>query len=149
MLTPFIPRLSLLDRAMERVKLFAQTFPPNALLTLPTLTKPPLRSTHTILSTPNQGTKTPAIPTPSASSILSNIGGRPLVRLTSDAELVDDSVPPFLTFKDVEFLHHRLIAENRLADAKYLTWLLKSYSGSLRRRRERTLQQGVAHSSSD
>ena len=134
---------------MERVRLFAQTFPPKALLTLPTSTKPPLRSTRTTLSTSDQGAETPTIPTPSASSILSNIlsniGGRPLVRLTSDTELVDDSVPPFLTFKDVEFLHHRLIAENRLADVKYLTWLLKSYSGLLRRRREGTLRQGVAH----
>ncbi|KAF9649559.1 hypothetical protein BDM02DRAFT_3186192 [Thelephora ganbajun] len=138
--------LNLLDKAMERVKLFAQTFPPKALLALPTPTKPPLRSTHTILSNSDQSTKTPAIPRPSGSSILSNIGGCPLVRLTSDTELVDDSVPPFLTVKDVEFLHHRLIAENRLADVKYLTWLLKSYSGSLRRRRERTLQQGVSHS---
>lgn len=134
---------------MERVRLFAQTFPPKELLTLTTSTKPPLRSTHTTLSTSDQNIETPAIPTPSASSILSNIGGRPLVRLTSDTELVDDSVPPFLTFKDVEYLHHRLIAENRLTDVKYLTWLIKSYSGSLRRRRERTLQQGVAHSSSD
>lgn len=129
---------------MERVRQFAQTFPPKALLTLPTSTKPPLRSTHTILSTPDQSAKTPAIPTSSASSLLSSIGGRPLVRLTSEAELVDDSVPPFLTFKDVEFLHHRLIAENRLDDVKYLTWLLRSYSGSLRIRRELTLQQVVA-----
>jgi len=142
-------RLNLLDKAMERIRLFAQTFPPKALLVLPTSTKPPLRSTQAILSTTDQGTETIAIPRPSASSILSDIGGRPLVRLTSDAELVDDSVPPFLTFKDVEFLHHRLIAANRLADVKYLTWLLKSYSGSLRRRRERTLQQGVAHSPPD
>ena len=129
---------------MERVRLFAGTFPPKALLTLPTSTKPPLRSTHTTLSTSDQYSKTAAIPTPSASSILSNIGGRPLVRLSSDTELVDDSVPPFLTFKDVEFLHHRLIIANRLNDAKYLTWLVKSYSGSLRKRREGTLQQGVA-----
>lgn len=141
----------MLDRAMERVRLFAQMFPPTALLILPTPTKPPLRSTHTILSNSNsdQRIETLTIPTPSASSILSNIGGRPLVRLTSDTELVDDSVPPFLTFKDVEFLHYRLIVANRLADVKYLGWLLKSYSGSLRRRRERALQQGVAHPSSD
>lgn len=135
----------MLDQAMKRIRLFAQTFPPKALLALPTSTKPPLRSTHTILSNSDQNTETPVIPKPSASSILSNIGGRPLVRLTSDTELVDDSVPPFLTFKDVEFLHHRLLAKNRMADVKYLTWLLKSYSGSLRMRRERTLQQGVAH----
>lgn len=134
---------------MERIRLFAQTFPPKALLTLPTPTKPPLRSTHTTLSTSDRDAKTPTIPTPSASSILSNIGGRPLVRLTSATELVDDSVPPFLTFKDVEFLHHRLIAANRLADVKYLTWLLRSYSGSLRERREETLRRGVARSPSD
>ena len=134
---------------MERVRLFAQAFPPKILLALPTSAKPTLRSTQTILSNSDQIIKIPAIPTPSASSILSDIGGRPLVRLTSETELIDDSVPPFLTFKDVEFLHHRLISENRLADVKYLTWLLKSYSGSLRRRRERTLQRGVVHSPSD
>ncbi|KAF9784662.1 hypothetical protein BJ322DRAFT_1021370 [Thelephora terrestris] len=141
--------LNLLDKAMERVRLFEKTFPPKALLALPTPTKPPLRSTNTILSNSNHNAKTIAIPRPSAASILSNIGGRPLVRLTSATELVDDSVPPFLTFKDVEFLHHRLVAANRLADVRYLTWLLKSYSGSLQRRRERTLQQGVARSSPD
>jgi len=144
-----VSRLNLLDKAMERIRLFAQTFPPKTLLTLPTSTKPPLRSTNTTLSTSDQSAKAHTIPRPSASSILSNIGGRPLVRLTSDAELVDDSVPPFLIFKDVEFLHLRLVAENRSADVKYLTWLLKSYSGSLKKRRERTLQQGVVRSPSN
>jgi len=141
----------MLDKAMEQVRLFAQTFTPKALLALPTPTKPPIRSTHTILSNsnPDQNIDTPTIPVSSASSILSNIGGRPLVRLTSDTELVDDTVPPFLTFKDVELLHHRLVVANRLADVNYLRWLLESYSGSLRRRRERALEQGVPHSSSD
>jgi len=134
---------------MERIKLFAQTFPPKVLLALPTSTKPTLRSTQTILSNSDQTVKTPAIPIPPASSVLPDSGGRVLVRLTSETELVDDSVPPFLTFKDVEFLHHRLITENRLVDVKYLTWILKSYSGSLRKRRERTLRQGVVHSPSE
>ena len=124
-------------------------YPPNALLTPPTATKPPLRSTRTILSNSDQNAKSLAIPRLPTASILSAIGGRPLVRLTSDTEVVDDSVPPFLSFKDVELLHHRLIVAKRPADVKYLTWLLKSYSGSLRRRRERTLQQGVARSSSE
>lgn len=134
---------------MERIKLFAQAFPPKALLALPTSTKPTLRSTQTILSNSGQTVKTPTIPIPPVSSTLSDDGGRALVRLTSETELVDDSVPPFLTFKDVESLHHRLIAENRLIDVKYLTWLLKSYSGSLRKRRERTLQQGVVRPPSE
>lgn len=149
LLTRPISRLNMLDKAMEQVRLFAQAFPPKALPTLPTPTKPPLRSTHTILSSnPDQSINTVAIPTPSASSILSDIGGRPLVRFTSDTELVDDSVPPFLTFGDIQFLHHRLVKANRLTDISYLKWLLESYLGSLRRRRERTLRRGVAHSSS-
>lgn len=144
-----ICRLNLLDKAMEHVRRFGQTFPPRTILTPQTAAKPPLRSTRTILSNSDQAITPTAIPRPSAGSILSDIGGRPLVRLTSDVEVVDDSVPPFLTFKDVDILHQRLIAANRPADIKYLTWLLKSYSGSLRMRRERTLQQGVAHSSSN
>lgn len=149
LLAQFPSRFNLLDKAMERVKLFAKEFPPGTLLTLPTSTKPALRSTQTILANSDQITKTPAVSAPSASSILSVIGGRPLVRLTSSTELVDDNVPPFLTFMDLRFLHQRLVVANRLNDVKYLTWVLKSYSGTLKMRREQTLQQGVARPSLD
>lgn len=55
----------------------------------------------------------------------------------------DDNVPPFLTFADIEVLHHRLIAsESEGAREKigYIKWVCKAYEGALRGRREETLK---------
>lgn len=60
--------------------------------------------------------------------------------MTSAAEVPDDHVPPLLTFKDVEVLHHRLIDEYRTEDIKYVTWLCKAYEWALRVRRDETIK---------
>ena len=67
-------------------------------------------------------------------------GPRPLVRLSERGLVNDDSVPPALTFPDVEILHHRLTAagpggEPRKKDLDYLTWLTCTYAGRLKDRR--------------
>ncbi|KIY43210.1 hypothetical protein FISHEDRAFT_53994 [Fistulina hepatica ATCC 64428] len=80
---------------------------------------------------------------------------RPLVHLTARPEVADDHVPPLLLFRDLEVVHHRLIAraytvqpaQRRAAQAgiKYITWVAKSYEGSLRGRRADVLgSQGFA-----
>lgn len=55
-------------------------------------------------------------------------------------DIPDDSVPPLLTFPEVEVLHHRLVAKNRVDDIRYLKWVCKSYEGSLKMRRDRTIK---------
>jgi hypothetical protein len=68
---------------------------------------------------------------------------RPLVRLTSAPLVGDDHVPPLLTFRDVELLHHRLKSESGWwADKQleFLGWACKAYEGELRRRRDYTMK---------
>ncbi|KAJ2936150.1 hypothetical protein H1R20_g943, partial [Candolleomyces eurysporus] len=101
-----------LDRAMDFVRAFAAKYQPESVRRPPP--KPSLRSTRTIL------------------------GGasRPLVRMTGATELPDDYVPPVLLFKDLEVLHHRLVAYGRVKDIDYIKWLSKAYEWALRVRRD-------------
>ena len=67
-------------------------------------------------------------------------GPRPLVRLSECGLVNDDSIPPALTFTDVEILHHRLTTagpggEPRRKYLDYLTWLTGAYAGRLKDRR--------------
>ncbi|OBZ74606.1 hypothetical protein A0H81_05466 [Grifola frondosa] len=57
----------------------------------------------------------------------------------STVEIPDDTVPPFLTFPELEILHHRLVAESDRAGIRFLKWVCMSYEGALRRRRDDTL----------
>jgi hypothetical protein len=101
---------------MQCVRAFAARYPPSALRT--PSSKPALRSTRTIL-----------------------VGERPLVRMTSTAEVPDDHVPPLLMFDDVEALHHRLVAkEGSGSDIGYLKYLCKAYEWALRVRRDEAMK---------
>jgi len=67
-------------------------------------------------------------------------GPRPLVCLSERGLVNDDSVPPALTFTDVEILHHRLTTagaggEPRRKEVDYLKWLIAAYAGRLKDRR--------------
>ena len=47
----------------------------------------------------------------------------------------DDNVPPFLTFVDIEMLHHRLIAsesEGARKEIGYIKWMCRAYERALR-----------------
>jgi len=103
---------------MAHLRAFAAQYPPNTVRTPPP--KLPLQSTRTSLA-----------------------GSRPLVRMTSAAEVPDDHVPPLITFRDVEILHHRLVDEERMKDIKYITWLTKAYEWALRIRRDETVKSRV------
>jgi hypothetical protein len=103
---------------MTHLREFVSKYPPHA-VRQPSV-KPTMRSTRTTLVAP-----------------------RPLVRLTSNADVPDDNVPPFLTFADIEVLHHRLIAsENEGAREKigYIKWVCKAYEWALRGRRDEMLK---------
>lgn len=67
-------------------------------------------------------------------------GQRPLVRMTSTVEIPDDTVPPLLTFADLESLHHRLVAARRNDDIGYIKYICKTYEWSLRTRRNLTMR---------
>ncbi|KAH9894019.1 hypothetical protein C8Q73DRAFT_745662 [Cubamyces lactineus] len=65
---------------------------------------------------------------------------RPLVRLFTPVEVPDDTVPPLLSFPEVEILHHRLVMIGDTANIRYLKWVCMSYAGALKRRKEATLR---------
>ncbi|KAG2005642.1 hypothetical protein CC2G_002029 [Coprinopsis cinerea AmutBmut pab1-1] len=100
-----------IDRAMDIVRGFADRYRPQAVRQTPP--KPLMRSTRTVLA-----------------------AAKPLVRMTGATDVPDDFVPPMLTFKDVELLHHRLVAYGRVKDIGYLKWLVKAYEWALRVRRD-------------
>jgi hypothetical protein len=104
-----------LDRAVGQVKTFAGRYAP--LSTRQPAPKLPLQSTRTVLH-----------------------ASRPLVRMISTTELPDDTVPPLLTFGDVEILHHRLVAAGRRDDIGYIKYVCKAYEGALRVRRDLTMR---------
>ena len=66
---------------------------------------------------------------------------KPLVRMTSATEVVDDKIPPLLLFRHVEFLHKQLAILQRRQEIGYLKYLCMAYDGALRRRRELTLKK--------
>ncbi|KAL0952457.1 hypothetical protein HGRIS_006725 [Hohenbuehelia grisea] len=103
-----------LDRALEHVHSFFQLYPPSSLRGAPP--KPQWRSTSTALK-----------------------DSRPLVRLTSSVEIPDDTVPPLLTFDDLEILHHRLVAAGRELEVGKLKYMSKAYEFALRARRDAAL----------
>ncbi|KZT03252.1 uncharacterized protein LAESUDRAFT_762039 [Laetiporus sulphureus 93-53] len=98
-------------RALEVVRVFAERYPPSALLKTPSQNS--LRSTRVQLE-----------------------GAKPLVRLYHPTDVPDDNVPPLLTFTELELLKHRLVAAGDRSGIDYINWLCKSYEGSLRRRRD-------------
>ena len=104
---------------MSQLRAFAAKYPPNNVRTPPP--KPHFRSTRTSL-----------------------VGQRALVRMTGVTEVPDDNVPPLMTFRDVEILHHRLIDEARVKDIKYVTWLCKAYEYGLRKRRDEAIKSDSA-----
>ncbi|KAH9922200.1 uncharacterized protein B0H18DRAFT_1018488 [Fomitopsis serialis] len=98
-------------RALDVVQSFAARYPPGRLLRVEP--KHPLRSSRSVLE-----------------------GARPLVRLSSSVDIPDDTVPPLLTFTDLEVLHSRLVRSDDKASIRYVKWLCKTYEGYLRRRRD-------------
>ena len=113
------PRTTQLDRAVEHVRAFVQMYPPSAIREA--TEKSPLSSTRTSL-----------------------VGARPLVRLMSPVEVPDDTVPPLLTFTELESLHHRLVVAGREKDIRYLKWVCKAYEGALRVRRDAVMRAQTA-----
>lgn len=65
---------------------------------------------------------------------------RPIVRLVSPTEVPDDTVPPLLSFPELEVLHHKLVAKGDRENIGYLKYVCMSYSGALKRRKEATLR---------
>lgn len=104
-----------LDRAMAHLRAFVSQYPPNVIRKPPTL--PAMRSTRTALT-----------------------GLRPLVRVNSVLEVPDDTIPPLISFSDLEILHHRLLATGKQEALGYIKWVCKAYEGALRARRDATMR---------
>ncbi|KAL1938268.1 hypothetical protein VTO73DRAFT_11719 [Trametes versicolor] len=64
----------------------------------------------------------------------------PLVRLLAPLEVPDDTLPPLLSFQEVEILHHRLVAVADEEGVRYLKWGCMAYAGALKQRKEAVLR---------
>ncbi|KAL5525146.1 hypothetical protein ACEPAF_9015 [Sanghuangporus sanghuang] len=108
-----------LDSSLSLLRTFSTRYPPRA-VSHPLYGKPEIRSTRTSLYDTD----------------------RPLVRLTTPSEVPDDTVPPLLTPRDLELLHHRLVeaGPGRQKDLDRLTYLGYAYMGALRKRRDRVIR---------
>ncbi|KAJ7701571.1 hypothetical protein B0H17DRAFT_924496 [Mycena rosella] len=104
-----------LERALDQVKVFAARYPPSHLYER--ALKASFRSTRTVLEAP-----------------------RPLVRLTSSTEVPDDRMPPLLMFRDLEILHHRLVAASMGPGIGYIKYISKAYEWALRGRRDAAMK---------
>ncbi|KAK0189676.1 hypothetical protein F5146DRAFT_1051997 [Armillaria mellea] len=104
-----------LDKALDQLRVFVAKYPPSALRHQPA--KPGMRSAKTVLT-----------------------GSRPLVRMTSAAEVPDSHVPPFVMFKDVDVLHNRLVASGNIEGIAYVKYVCKAYEWALRVRRDEALK---------
>ncbi|KAI8990403.1 hypothetical protein BD414DRAFT_483529 [Trametes punicea] len=104
-----------LREAVQLVRTFVERYPPDVIKQANP--KPALRSTRVALQAP-----------------------RPLVRLFTPVEVPDDTVPPLLSFPEVELLHHRLVTVGDEKNIRYLKWVCMAYAGALRRRQEATLR---------
>ncbi|KAL5478828.1 hypothetical protein ACEPAI_2105 [Sanghuangporus weigelae] len=107
-----------LDTSLSLLRTFSTRYPHRA-ISHPSYGKPEIRSTRTSLYDTD----------------------RPLVRLTTPSEVPDDTVPPLLTPRDLELLHHRLVeaGPERQKDLDQLTYLCYAYMGALRKRRDRVI----------
>jgi hypothetical protein len=110
-----------LERAVHHVRTFVERYPPDSVRVAPM--KSALRSTRTVLA-----------------------AQRPIVRMTSPVGVPDDTVPPLLTFSDLEILHHRLVVAGMRDMIGYIKWVCKAYEGALRVRRD-GLMRGESDSS--
>ncbi|KZT37148.1 hypothetical protein SISSUDRAFT_1048902 [Sistotremastrum suecicum HHB10207 ss-3] len=106
----------LTSEAMELVETFTRMYPPKDVAE-PFAPKEPIDSNRVLLE-----------------------GLRPLVRFSSITEIGDDTVPPMLTFRDVEVLHHRFVIEEDEKALGRLTYHCRSYQGAIRARKARTLK---------
>ena len=93
---------------------FFQTYPPRAVKQANP--RPELRSTRVLLT-----------------------GARPLVRLTTPVEIPDDTVPPLLSFPELQTLHAKLVDAVDKSVIAYVKYVCVSYRGALRRRKETVL----------
>ncbi|VDC07242.1 unnamed protein product [Peniophora sp. CBMAI 1063] len=64
---------------------------------------------------------------------------RPLVRLTSATDVADDTVPPQLTWPDLDVVHHRCVVAGRADGVRYIKWVCHAYRGAVKVRREKFL----------
>lgn len=109
-------RNDLTAEALSLVEKFTELYPPNE-IAKPFAPKDPADSNRVLLE-----------------------GPRPLVRLSSVIEIGDDTVPPMLTFRDVEVLHHRFVVEEDEKALAKLTYHVRSYQGAIRSRKASTLK---------
>lgn len=136
-------------RGVELVRQFHERYPPSASLP-PATDTDSSESADTLVTDLVIATRSSApvlrLPTTSFPTRVSLTAPQPLVRLTTNSQIPDNTIPPFLTFGDMEVLHHRLKTgssigpaedrKQREKDMRFLTWVCRSYGGALQRRKK-------------
>ncbi|KAG8946320.1 hypothetical protein FRC04_011950 [Tulasnella sp. 424] len=132
------------DRAIQLVKEFVEKYPPRYVL--PPNSPSPTTSTASVPVAVKSQTPSSSLSNLSLPARVSLIAPQPLVRLTVNSKIPDTAIPPFLCFKDIEVLHHRLVAQSETGGAgerqtknealRFLTWTCRAYEGHLKKRKD-------------
>lgn len=126
--------------ALKIVKQFHTMFPPSALKK----TSAPISaydSTRVVLTIPSPSSATKESIAPPLR--------RPLLPPLPTPLQTSSSIPPILTFADVEVLHQRLVREEDGRGVRWLGWIVRSYVGVLRGRRMGGMSGGVKKEGKD
>ncbi|KAG8892596.1 hypothetical protein FRC01_014073, partial [Tulasnella sp. 417] len=131
------------NRAVQLVKGFVESYPPRSVLPTPATSTSSSTACVAAAVTPLSSSSLPQLALPARVSL---VAAQPLVRLTVNSKIPDTAIPPFLCFKDLEILHHRLVAQSETGSAherratkealRFLTWVCKAYEGHLQRRKD-------------
>ncbi|KAI0739209.1 hypothetical protein C8Q80DRAFT_1290767 [Daedaleopsis nitida] len=116
--------------ALQLVRAFFEHYPPSAVAPSPTSTS----TSGGSAAAPFLSTKHPLLSTRTALQ-----AARPLVRTLSPTEVPDGTVPPLLSFHELEALHHRLVALGDRAGVGYVKYVCMAYASALRRRKDAVL----------
>ncbi|KIY65484.1 hypothetical protein CYLTODRAFT_356765 [Cylindrobasidium torrendii FP15055 ss-10] len=100
-----------IDESVEQLRAFVKAYPPRDVRQHND--KPVMRSMRTSLYAP-----------------------RPLVRMSTTSSVPDGDVPPMLMFRDLDVLHHRLVAKEDVKRIDYVKWVCSAYEWALRVRRD-------------
>ncbi|KIO23502.1 hypothetical protein M407DRAFT_27028 [Tulasnella calospora MUT 4182] len=131
------------DRAVQLVKAFVERYPPRSVLPTPTPSATSATTSAAAVVKPLSPSSLPQLSLPARVSL---VAAQPLVRLTVNSKIPDTGISPFLCFKDLEILHHRLVSQSETGSPherrmkkealRFLTWACKAYEGHLKRRKD-------------
>ncbi|WRT70642.1 uncharacterized protein IL334_007640 [Kwoniella shivajii] len=58
------------------------------------------------------------------------------IKLSTPSSMIEADVPPYMLFDDIRLLHQRLVKEEKWKEVNKVTFIMKSYQGYLKKRRD-------------